>query len=75
MPNDPRPPRVTSGLRIGTPAITTRGFQVSETAQITNWIADVLDVLHDEKKTEVVTKKVRSDVIELCSRFPVYEEG
>jgi glycine hydroxymethyltransferase len=75
VPNDPRPPRVTSGLRIGTPAITTRGFQVSETAQITNWIADVLDVLHDEKKTEVVTKKVRSDVIELCSRFPVYEEG
>ena len=73
--NDPRPPRVTSGLRIGTPAITTRGFQVSETAQITNWIADVLDVLHDEKKTDVVTKKVRSDVIELCSRFPVYEEG
>ena len=75
VPNDPRPPRVTSGLRIGTPAITTRGFQVSETAQITNWIADVLDVLHDKKKTEVVTKKVRSDVIELCSRFPVYEEG
>ncbi len=75
VPNDPRPPRVTSGLRIGTPAITTRGFQVSETAQITNWIADVLDVLHDEKKTEVVTKKVRSDVIELCSRFPVYEDG
>ena len=75
VPNDPRPPRVTSGLRIGTPAITTRGFQVSETAQITNWIADVLDVLHDEKKTDVVTKKVRSDVIELCSRFPVYEEG
>ncbi|MDG2316930.1 MAG: serine hydroxymethyltransferase [Gammaproteobacteria bacterium] len=75
VPNDPRPPRVTSGLRIGTPAITTRGFQVSETAQITHWIADVLDVLHDEKKTEVVTKKVRSDVIELCSRFPVYEEG
>ena len=75
VPNDPRPPRVTSGLRIGTPAITTRGFQVSETAQITNWIADVLDVLHDEKKTDVVTKKVRSDVIELCSHFPVYEEG
>ena len=75
VPNDPRPPRVTSGLRIGTPAITTRGFQVSETAQITNWIADVLDVLNDEKKTEVVTKKVRSDVIELCSRFPVYEDG
>jgi glycine hydroxymethyltransferase len=62
-------------LRIGTPAITTRGFQVSETAQLTNWIADVLDVLHNEEQTDVVTKRVRREAIELCSRFPVYEEG
>ena len=75
VPNDPRPPRVTSGLRIGTPAITTRGFQMTETAQLTNWIADVLDVLHDEEQTGAVTKRVRHEVIELCSRFPVYEEG
>lgn len=48
---------------------------MTETAQLTNWIADVLDVLHDEEQTGVVTKRVRHEVIELCSRFPVYEEG
>ena len=74
VPNDPRPPRVTSGLRIGTPAITTRGFQTAETAQLTNWIADVLDVLHDEEETESVVNRVRSEVLELCRRFPVYAQ-
>jgi len=75
VPNDPRPPRVTSGLRIGTPAITTRGFQAAETAQLTNWIADVLDVLRDEKETDSVVERVRGDVLELCGRFPVYARG
>ena len=74
VPNDPRPPRVTSGLRIGTPAITTRGFKTAETAQLTNWIADVLDVLHDEDETESVANRVRSEVLELCRRFPVYAQ-
>ncbi len=74
VPNDPRPPRVTSGLRIGTPAITTRGFQTAETVQLTNWIADVLDVLHDEDETEAVVNRVRSEVLELCRRFPVYAQ-
>jgi len=72
VPNDPRPPRITSGLRIGTPAITTRGFREVETRELTDWIADVLDVLHDEDQTDAVVERVRSDVLELCGRFPVY---
>ena len=74
VPNDPRPPRVTSGLRIGTPAITTRGFLVPQTEQLTNWIADVLDGLDDEKSLDALVKRVQSEVIELCSHFPVYEK-
>ena len=74
VPNDPRPPRVTSGLRIGTPAITTRGFLVPQTEQLTNWIADVLDGLDDEKSLDALVKRVQSGVIELCSHFPVYEK-
>ena len=75
VPNDPRPPRVTSGLRIGTPAITTRGFKTSETAQLTDWIADVLDVLQVEQEVDTVVNRVRGEVLELCSRFPVYMQG
>ena len=59
---------VTSGLRIGTPAITTRGFQANETIQLTNWIADVLDA---NCATDVI-ERVRREVLELCGRFPVY---
>ena len=69
VPNDPRPPRVTSGLRIGTPAITTRGFKEEETLQLTGWIADILDDLGSEE----TINQVRDQVVELCQRFPVYE--
>ena len=69
VPNDPRPPRVTSGLRIGTPAITTRGFKEKETTQLTTWIADILDDLGSEE----TINQVRDQVVELCRRFPVYE--
>ena len=72
VPNDPRPPRVTSGLRIGTPAITTRGFQEAETTQLTNWIADVLDVLRDKGEADAIVTRIRGDVLKLCERFPVY---
>jgi len=68
VPNDPRPPMVTSGLRIGTPAATTRGFKEAESRQVSNWIADVLDKLGDES----VVERVAADVTELCRRFPVY---
>ncbi|HVC02753.1 MAG TPA: serine hydroxymethyltransferase [Steroidobacteraceae bacterium] len=68
VPNDPRPPTVTSGLRIGTPAVTTRGLQEPEVEQLANWIADVLDGSGDES----VIERVRKDVVALCGRFPVY---
>jgi glycine hydroxymethyltransferase len=68
VPNDPRPPAVTSGLRIGTPAITTRGFKEPEAEQLSHWIANVLESMGDES----VVERVRADVMSLCRRFPVY---
>ncbi len=68
VPNDPQSPFVTSGLRLGTPAITTRGFGVEETRQLTGWIADILDDLENEE----IIERVKSQVLELCARFPVY---
>ena len=68
VPNDPRPPFVTSGLRIGTPAVTTRGFGRAEVEQLTHWIADVLDRIDDE----ATIARTREAVIALCRRFPVY---
>jgi glycine hydroxymethyltransferase len=68
VPNDPRSPFVTSGLRIGTPAITTRGFGVPEASQLAGWIADVLEDVGDE----AVLDRTRRAVVELCRRHPVY---
>ncbi len=69
VPNDPQSPFVTSGIRVGTPAATTRGFGESECKDITNWICDICD---DLENTSVVNE-VRAKVEELCSRFPVYK--
>ena len=68
VPNDPRPPFVTSGIRIGSPAITTRGFKEREVEQVGNWIADVLDAIGDEAAVE---KRARRGA-RVCRRFPVY---
>jgi glycine hydroxymethyltransferase len=68
VPNDPRPPSVASGLRIGTPAVTTRGFKEPEAEQLSHWIADVLAAMGDES----VVERVRTQVLALCRRFPVY---
>jgi glycine hydroxymethyltransferase len=68
VPNDPQSPFVTSGLRLGTPAITTRGFGVEETRQLAGWIADILDDIENEETVE----RVRGQVLDLCKRFPVY---
>ncbi|HXV40033.1 MAG TPA: serine hydroxymethyltransferase [Steroidobacteraceae bacterium] len=68
VPNDPRPPFVTSGLRIGTPATTTRGFREPEARQVGGWIADVLDAVGDEG----VVARVREQVLAICRRHPVY---
>jgi glycine hydroxymethyltransferase len=68
VPNDPRPPFVTSGLRVGTPAITTRGFGQAEVEQLSHWIADVLERIDDAATIE----RTRESVLALCRRFPVY---
>ena len=69
VPKDPRSPFVTSGLRLGTPAITTRGFGTEEVTALTGWIADILDDIEDESRID----EVREKALELCRRFPVYE--
>ena len=71
VPNDPRSPFVTSGLRIGTPAITTRGFKEAESEGLAHWICDVLDSL-EAGNSNTVIPEVKDKVLQLCSRFPVY---
>ncbi|MBU1190255.1 MAG: serine hydroxymethyltransferase [Gammaproteobacteria bacterium] len=68
VPNDPQSPFVTSGIRIGTPAMTTRGFKEAEAKQLTGWICDILDHVEDLALQE----RVRAEVVALCKRFPVY---
>ena len=68
VPNDPRSPFVTSGLRVGTPAITTRGYDEAATVELTQWICDVLDAPGDDKVIAAVREKVTAQ----CARFPVY---
>jgi len=68
VPNDPQSPFVTSGIRIGSPAITTRGFKERECRELTGWICDILDDLDNE----ATIKRVRGQVAELCAKFPVY---
>ncbi|HEY8555661.1 MAG TPA: serine hydroxymethyltransferase [Burkholderiales bacterium] len=70
VPNDPQPPMVTSGIRLGTPAVTTRGFKEAECRLLAGWICDVLDRIDDAD----VRRRVREQVLELCRRFPVYEK-
>ncbi|CAM2790587.1 serine hydroxymethyltransferase [Legionella steigerwaltii] len=69
VPNDPRSPFVTSGLRLGTPAVTTRGFKEKEITLLTNWIADILDDINNE----TTIAKVKEQVLLLCREFPVYK--
>ena len=68
VPNDPNTPFVTSGLRIGSPAITTRGFEGNEATLLTSWMCDLLDDITNQAKAA----EIKSKVMELCSRFPVY---
>ncbi|MBA0198644.1 serine hydroxymethyltransferase [Pectobacterium brasiliense] len=74
VPNDPRSPFVTSGLRIGTPAVTTRGFGVAECEQLAGWLCDVLDGLGEGNDAlTAVRDRVRQQVVALCQRYPVYQ--
>ena len=70
VPNDPQSPFVTSGIRIGTPAVTTRGFGVNECTQLADWLADVMDQPEDE----TVIAAVREKVARICHQFPVYAD-
>lgn len=71
VPNDPRSPFVTSGLRIGTPAVTTRGFKEAECETLSTWMCDVLDDI----KNDNMVLSVRQKVLELCRKFPVYQRA
>ena len=68
VPNDPCSPFVTSGLRLGTPAITTRGFDIHEVRLLTDWIVSILDDINNE----VTIQNVQKEVLQLCKKFPVY---
>lgn len=68
VPNDPQSPFVTSGLRLGTPAVTTRGFKEKEMVVLSNWIADILDNIGDD----ITITRVKAQVLLLCREFPVY---
>ena len=72
VPNDPQSPFVTSGLRIGSPVVTTRGFKESHCRTLAGWIADLLDVLDDEAKLERKIAEVKEQVQALCADYPVY---
>lgn len=69
VPNDPQSPFVTSGIRVGTPAITTRGFKEEETKQITNWICDIIEDINNDE----LIAEIREQVKALCAKFPVYK--
>lgn len=70
IPNDPRSPFITSGVRIGTPAITTRGFKEKEVCQIANWIADIIEDPNNQEKIS----QIKDQVLKLCAEFPVYSK-
>ena len=72
VPNDPRSPFVTSGLRVGTPAITTRGFREAETIELTHWMTDILESL-ENGTSDTVIPEVKAKVLDICSRYPVYK--
>ena len=69
VPNDPQSPFITSGIRIGTPSITTRGFDESDAKQVANWCCDIMDNMGDDS----VIKRVKGEVLELCKSRPLYE--
>jgi len=68
VPNDPRSPFVTSGIRVGTPAVTTRGFKEEQCRDLAGWMCDILDNLGDEAVEAAVREKVKA----VCAQFPVY---
>ncbi|MCV6610367.1 MAG: serine hydroxymethyltransferase, partial [Amphritea sp.] len=74
VPNDPQSPFVTSGLRIGSPVVTTRGFKEEECRTLAGWIADLLDVLDQPEALEAKIAEVKERVKALCAEYPVYND-
>jgi len=72
VPNDPQSPFVTSGIRIGTPAMTTRGFNEEDAKALANWMCDIVDSMEGATADEAVVARVRGQVAEICARLPVY---
>jgi glycine hydroxymethyltransferase len=70
VPNDPQKPMVTSGIRIGSPAITTRGFKEQEATTLVDWMCEILDDLDNEETVE----RIKGQVLNLCKKFPVYSK-
>ncbi|MBJ3815692.1 serine hydroxymethyltransferase [Shimwellia pseudoproteus] len=68
VPNDPKSPFVTSGIRVGTPAVTRRGFKEAQVQQLAGWMCDVLDNINDEATIE----RIKGNVLDICARYPVY---
>ncbi|MBD3894896.1 serine hydroxymethyltransferase [Halomonas sp. ML-15] len=75
VPNDPQSPFVTSGLRLGTPAVTTRGFDIDDCQTLAEWICDILDALGEGSDSAAVEAEVRDKVAILCARYPVYADS
>jgi glycine hydroxymethyltransferase len=73
VPNDPQSPFVTSGIRVGTPAITTRGFSEQDATDLANWMCDIIDSIRDNVADAAIVNKVREKVSAICKRLPVYE--
>ena len=68
VPNDPQSPFVTSGIRVGTPAVTTRGFAEAEVRELAGWMCDIMDDVENRQTID----RVRGKVVDICQRFPVY---
>jgi glycine hydroxymethyltransferase len=73
VPNDPKSPFVTSGLRLGSPASTTRGFKEKEMREVAGWICDVVDVMSKQGDVEAALARVRAQVEQICAKYPVYQ--
>jgi len=69
VPKDERPPAITSGVRIGTPIVTTRGMGLPEMSQLVGWMDDVIQHIHDRR----LHRKIAKDVKAMCSRFPIFQ--
>ena len=73
VPNDPQSPFVTSGIRVGTPAMTTRGFTEQDATDLATWMCDIVDSIQNDRADAAIVNSVREKVTEICKRLPVYE--